>query len=157
MPSWLVCYLVLAWELALAHHPSHIRAASLPLLLLFLIALTMMGLHPQQHRNHHVPACLAPQGITECLGLEGTLKITWFQPLATGRDATRWIRLPRALSTPRDGASAASSWCHTGLRPLCDQKSGARGSSSILYLRCLLSTSPCLPALQVMVTLPWCS
>lgn len=35
--------------------------------------------------------------------------------------------------------------------PLCDQESGARGSSKIL------STSPCLPALQVVVTLPWCS
>ena len=50
---------------------------------------------------------------TECLGLEGTLKITQFQPPAMGRDITHQIRSAKApsslaLSTSRDGAATAS-------------------------------------------------
>ena len=51
--------------------------------------------------------------IKEWLRLEGTLKITQFQPSAMGRAARHQLRLPRApshlaLSTCSDGASTAS-------------------------------------------------
>jgi len=51
--------------------------------------------------------------ITEQFGLEGTLKIIWFQPPAVGRDIfhqTRLLRAPSnlAFNTAREGAATAS-------------------------------------------------
>ena len=82
--------------------------------------------HLHHHKNQH-PAGLG-QGLgflgigshqgsvlpfIEWFGLEGTLKIIWFQPPAMGRDTFHQPRLLRApsnlaLSTAREGAATAS-------------------------------------------------
>ena len=57
--------------------------------------------------------------ITEWLGLEGTLKLTPFQPPVTSRDPTQQLRLPRAPSNPGMGHPqplwAAVPWPHHSL------------------------------------------
>lgn len=58
--------------------------------------------------------------IREWLELEGTSKITWFQPLAMGRVPNHQIRLPRAPSNLSLNASRNGAFCVLYLTQSCE-------------------------------------